>query len=115
MKSPKKLDDKQRALLQAYAELEPGKTSFSLYCCWSNILRHPGYHPWPDLSAGWQENCDLGPRWTGLLVLLTNLFRPNGATMIPFNQFIAQVAAIREALSEEMDEGKAEEVREEGV
>ena len=50
-----------------------------------------------------------------MLVLLTNLFRPNGATMIPFNQFIAQVAAIREALSEEMDEGKAEEVREEGV
>ena len=35
--------------------------------------------------------------------------------MIPFNQFVAQVAAIREALSEEMDEGKAEEVREEGV
>ena len=41
MKSPKKLDDKQRALLQAYAELEPGKTSFSLYCCWSNILKTP--------------------------------------------------------------------------
>ena len=40
---------------------------------------------------------------------------PNGATMIPCNQFVAQVAAIREALSEEMDEGKAEEVREEGV
>ena len=31
VKAPKKLDEKQRALLQAYAELEPGKLTVVLF------------------------------------------------------------------------------------
>ena len=33
VKAPKKLDEKQRALLQAYAELEPGKLAIFVFVC----------------------------------------------------------------------------------
>ena len=60
VKAPKKLDEKQRALLQAYAELEPGKLAIVTGIRINFLtLRHPWHNPWLDLPARWQENCHL--------------------------------------------------------
>ena len=112
VKAPKKLDEKQRALLQAYAELEPGKLTIVLFVFLIKVkfppCRHPWHNPWLDLPARWQENCHLRSWWTGLGVLLQNL------DYLKLSH--VQVAAIREALSEEIDdEVKKEEAREEGA
>jgi len=74
VRAPKKLDEKQRALMQAYAELEPDT---------------PGTIHGLTYQLGGKK---------------TVISDPDG-----------QVAAIREALSEEEVEGKKEEVREEGA
>ena len=61
VKAPKKLDEKQRALMQAYAELEPGKLTIRFGGIKVNFLplRHPWHNSWLDLPVGWQENCHL--------------------------------------------------------
>merc|ERR1719340_12172 len=74
VKAPKKLDEKQKALLQAYAELEPDT---------------PGTIHGLTYQLGGKK---------------TVISDPDG-----------QVAALREALSEEMDESKKKEAREEGA
>ena len=60
VRAPKKLDEKQRALMQAYAELEPGKVTI-VVGIEDNFppRRHPWHNSWLDLPAGWEENCNL--------------------------------------------------------
>merc|ERR1712156_415291 len=74
VKAPKKLDEKQKALLQAYAELEPDT---------------PGTIHGLTYQLGGKKSV---------------ISDPDG-----------QVAAIRDALSEDIDESKKEEAREEGA